>query len=865
VKAATHRKLWARVVLAAYVTLCGLWLLRLDYPAKISTNVLDLVPDDERSPELSIVRHLAGDVQAKVMMFAVSDPAHPHRSPLEAARQLAAALRADPAFASVAVMGDAADQEKIGRLLYRLSPELLLPSWLGQQERDFARTGLPAAQFSAWTAERAAAALESFLSRPEAEAMQTLILEDPLLLLPHLIDQARGLSPAAAPTEGPAMVWALTRDSPLAEQGQGPVFAAIDRAIAQVTGVERDPSTHSDPPGVERDLRARFDRSQGAGPNSVRAQARPEVALHPGLTIKWTGVNRFAAASRQQIESEIKTLNIFSLLAVLAVACLFVRQIWKLLHLVPIILCSLLGAWTVSTLVFERLHILVFVIGSLLSGVAIDYGFYIFMQPFAGQDETYGGKLRRLLKPLLASCLTTVVGFSLLFFSELPLLRQMGLFVSAGLLSALGAAMLYFAQLDRPFLEGRRYPRLAAGASHPRTRSYWRKVAGLAVLVAILGPWRLRWRDDVRELDVPHPELQANDQEVRGQFGDRADRPVYITYGSDLTEARQHLAEFDALAGPGALSLGMIFPTKADYQSAPDRLKRLSAFPAEFRTALARHGFLPDSFSAFFIAWQALRRTPPTIPYAQLYTEVAPVLTGPLGLLYSGGARPSPSAKASGDRPGALARTAGEPSAPGGRAPPSSDRGAESYHSGRAEPASANGSWFVSILDHPLPSPPGPALHTVNVNELQSLNALFSQYRWSALRLSLIGLALVIASVFVIYPWSRAVRIALIPAGSCFLIFGVMGLAGLTLNLFNLLGAFLGVCLAHNYSIFSADTAGQRTPPPVPVRLSALCAASSFGVLAFSHIPVVHALGLTVCLNVLTALACVELEPMVRQ
>jgi predicted exporter len=50
----------------------------------------------------------------------------------------------------------------------------------------------------------------------------------------------------------------------------------------------------------------------------------------------------------------------------------------------------------------------------------------------------------------------------------------------------------------------------------------------------------------------------------------------------------------------------------------------------------------------------------------------------------------------------------------------------------------------------------------------------------------------------------------------------------------------------------------------VPVRLSALCAASSFGVLSFSHIPVVHALGLTVALIVLTALAAVELEPWVR-
>jgi predicted exporter len=155
-------------------------------------------------------------------------------------------------------------------------------------------------------------------------------------------------------------------------------------------------------------------------------------------------------------------------------------------------------------------------------------------------------------------------------------------------------------------------------------------------------------------------------------------------------------------------------------------------------------------------------------------------------------------------------------------------------------------------------------MQTINLDQLQSLNELFTRYRWSALRLSLCGLALIIGSVFAIYPFRRGVRIALIPAGSCFFVFGLLGLAGQTLNLFHLLGAFLGVCLAHNYSIFSSDSALRGAPPPVPVRLSALCAAASFGVLSFSHIPVVHALGLTVALIVLTALAAVELEPAFR-
>jgi predicted exporter len=151
------------------------------------------------------------------------------------------------------------------------------------------------------------------------------------------------------------------------------------------------------------------------------------------------------------------------------------------------------------------------------------------------------------------------------------------------------------------------------------------------------------------------------------------------------------------------------------------------------------------------------------------------------------------------------------------------------------------------------------------LNQLESLNDLFRRYRGSALRLSLAGLGLVIGSVFAIYPGRRAVRIALIPAGSCLVVFGVFGLAGQTLNLFHLLGAFLGVCLSHNYAIFSADNAAAGAAPPIPIRLSALSTAASFGVLGFSRIPVVHALGMTVALIVLTALATVELEPLARR
>ena len=149
---------------------------------------------------------------------------------------------------------------------------------------------------------------------------------------------------------------------------------------------------------------------------------------------------------------------------------------------------------------------------------------------------------------------------------------------------------------------------------------------------------------------------------------------------------------------------------------------------------------------------------------------------------------------------------------------------------------------------------------TISLNQIETLNKIFTRYRLSALRLSIIGLTLVGLSMWLIYGIRRGTFIFATPVGSCLFAFGVLGLLGVTLNLFHLLGAFLGVCLSHNYAIFNAENELRRAPPPPSIRLSALCTAASFGILSLSAIPVVSALGVTVALIVLTALTIVELR-----
>ena len=748
-----RRRTVAWLVLGLWALAGLLWLLRFDFAGRISTDVLDLVPTGERDAEIAVVREMAGKAEARTVLLLLESPGG-GVAPIEAAREFAQNLTHSPLFAQAVAIGDPAWRDAIGRELFELRLPLLFPGWLRERE-------------SPTLAADVARRLKTFLETPEALAYQDLVPADPLLLLPDALARLRhglALLQAGDTASSGGLVWAQLAVSPLSEEGQAPAFAAIEAAAARVR------------------------------------------ASHPGLTVAYTGVNRFAATSRTRIQREMTALNLGSTVAVLLVALVFIRSAHRALHLVPAIAFAVLAAWMTTTLTFGRVHVIVFVLGALLTGVAIDYGFYLFMQPPVGPDEPYWSKARRLAKPLVASCLTTVTGFGLLLFSELPMIRQLGVFVGAGLVAAMIAALLYFSTLRDPFLSARQLPSLSRGSG-----AKGRRVLVLVFWAALLpGLFRLTWRDDVRDLEVPAAELRAEDARIRRAFGHASGATIYLTRGATLDEARVALQRFERWLNGRAqtANLGAVVPTPDAREGAAAFLREQRDFAATFRRALEAEGFDAEQFGPFFTAFAAYTEAGPENTRGAL-DRLRQSLAGPIALL---------------------------------------------LHQGE------NQSWFVTLARDAPAEPPPADTQTVTASQLQALNHVFARYRMSALQLSLVGLALVGLGVFLSYGVRDGIRIFAIPCGACAAVFGLFGWLGLPLNLFHLLGAFLGVCLTHNYSIFSATSAYRNEAPPVSVRLSALTTAASFGALGLSGIPVVRSLGLTVSAIVVFALLAIELE-----
>src|SRR4051812_42971853 len=112
-----QRRILGWVILFAFAALGGGWLLRLDFAQKISTDVLDLIPANERSPELALVRSLASEAEARTMLIVLmrDDGA---AVPLEAAQKFAATLAHSLAFAQAIALADPAWRDAVGRELF---------------------------------------------------------------------------------------------------------------------------------------------------------------------------------------------------------------------------------------------------------------------------------------------------------------------------------------------------------------------------------------------------------------------------------------------------------------------------------------------------------------------------------------------------------------------------------------------------------------------------------------------------------------------------------------------------------------------------------------------------------------------------
>lgn len=158
-------------------------------------------------------------------------------------------------------------------------------------------------------------------------------------------------------------------------------------------------------------------------------------ATSPGVKLLMTGPGVFSVSSRETIKSEVGRLSIISIAMIATLLLLVYRSFTALaLGYLPVISGVLAGIAAVSV-GFGSVHGITLGFGTALIGEAVDYSIYLFVQ--SEQNNTDKDHwIKQFWPTIRLGVLTSIFGFASLLLSGFPGLAQLGLYSIAGLVVA---------------------------------------------------------------------------------------------------------------------------------------------------------------------------------------------------------------------------------------------------------------------------------------------------------------------------------------------------------------------------------------------------------------------------------------------
>ena len=559
----------------------------------------------------------------------------------------------------------------------------------------------------------------------------------------------------------------------------------------------------------------------------------------PAAKLLLAGAPMMAVQSRAAIRDDSSRLAIIgSVLIAILLGWLYRSPRLLLLGLLPVLTGIVIGLAAVG-LGFSMIHGMTIGFGITLIGEAVDYAIYLFIQrpePDAGGtgQSTAGRTLWRTIGLGVAS---SVAGFATLLLSDFQGLAQLGLFTIAGLIAAAAVTRWVLPPLMPKAVYVRETPRLAATLQSIVTvlqRVRWWIVAFIVALLvaALLTTHKPVFSHELLAISPIPQSLQRLDASLRADLPlGEAGQLIALSGVSEaaLLESCEHVvAALVPLIERGVIA-GYDAPCKY-LPSARTQVARQASLPggdalgAALAEAVKGSPFNPAAFKPFVDAVDASRRLPP-LTSAQL--AVTSMGAGYSSLISH--AKP-------GENWRAMIILRG------------------------LKPTTDGGTTSVDAISAALPPIASDGLVEVLLLSVKAeSDALYQGYLRETLRWSGIGLLCiaVLLTVALRSPW-RALKVMWPLALSGVTTATTLVLLGAELNLLHIVGLLLIVAVGSNYALFFSDSAGtsERGNPTLLVSLFIANATTllGFGLLAFSSVPVLHALGSTVGLGAFLAL-----------
>ncbi len=581
---------------------------------------------------------------------------------------------------------------------------------------------------------------------------------------------------------------------------------------------------------------------QQAAVTAVRAafdEARQASSAQPARLLL-TGPGVFAAIVRELIEREVTRLSVMGSSLIVILLLVLYRSLPALvLGLLPVASGILVAIATVS-LGFGSVHGLTLGFGTTLIGEAVDYSIYLFVQsrhPGASGEEW----VRRFWPTVRLGVLTSLFGFAALLFSGFPGLAQLGLYSLAGLTTA---ALVTRFVLPRLLPAGFAVRDISAPGA---LLSRWAARAGvlrgpllllIAASAAVLVAQRHEiWNHELAALSPVSAQDQALDQSLRADLGAPDVRSLVVIAGATqeqvLAAAERAVAALQPLVRQNVIggvdSPSHLLPSMATQQARLGALPPAPALRERLSQAVQALPVKAERLAPFLGDVERARQGRPLQRADLEGTSLAVAVDGML--VHRAAARGAP------EQWSALLPLHAPRVAAG-------QRDAGGIDAARIRPA-------LAAVDQ------AHATRTLFVDLKGEADALYSGYLKEAALLSVAGLAAIAVLIAVSLRSARRMLAVMAPlAGTVLAVMAGLVLAGERLTILHLVGLLLVFAVGSNYALFfSGGAPGEGhdgTEPAVsPTTLASLLFANiaavlGFGILAFSSVPVLNAIGATV-------------------
>lgn len=345
-------------------------------------------------------------------------------------------------------------------------------------------------------------------------------------------------------------------------------------------------------------------------------------SLNPDGVLKLiiSGPGAFGVESRALIQNETQWLSLLASAAIMLLLFAAYRS-WRYLVVVVIPLSSaMLSGVLVTDLLFGELHGLTLAFGVTLLGVTIDYPIHLFSHLREGERPV--SAMGRIWGTLRLGVVTTCIGYLTLVTTQFTGLQQLGVFTISGLLAA-ALTSRYILPLMMRRQTFQQQPGLLGNLLRLRLRGRSLRLSVVVLALLSLLPIVLAsspiWQDDLATLSpLPRHSIDL-DREIRGQLKVAESNQLIMLRGDDLESTLQAAERLEPLleklVASGVLegyqSAVRYLPSQRTQFARQSLLPSAKQMQGRLADALQGLPFREDAFKPFLEALEKSRRLAP--------------------------------------------------------------------------------------------------------------------------------------------------------------------------------------------------------------------------------------------------------------